>query len=371
MAEQEAGMIFTQDGVPVRGAADYQKVLDSRWRFIEIEVEKNISVNLPAVSTVLFADRYYEKTTILNHNLGFVPMFETDIDPDDYTSFGLAIFADKKRVFIRRDIQTIAIPPEVVTGKVRVYNLPIMEEYTAPKEFAVGGTSPQSDIGIQFLEEGGGVDLGDVSPIGFSVDTRKKILSVHKHGLATINGYAFLSSSITAIDTGTDILTVASLSGSDIGWIKSQGQAVKYTPGDFSTFPDPLVFGGTYYVIPVDDTHIKLAASYSDAFSGIAINITSAGSLPATMRGNPNPSLVENGIFHDVGYPPTFLLAEVNLTNILGAVDEADTYIGPRLNLPPTRMTADDDYIFFLGVQALFGGTFGYVILKDPVEIAK
>lgn len=372
MAEQESGVIFTQDGVPVEGSADYQKVLDSRWRFVELEVEEEVKVSLPAQSAVTFANRYFEKTTVLTHGLGFIPLFETDLDDAAITD---GIWADKDRVFVRRLISTGgAAAAGPVTFHIRVYNLPILEEYAAPKEFVVGSSSPEGSVGMQFLEESGGVDLGDVSPVGFSVDTRKKILSVHRTGLALINDYVGRQARCSAIDTATDILTITNQPGAPYGtsfaWTSTVGQAVTLSPADFVTYPGGLG-AGTYYLIPQDSTHVKLAGSYSDALAGTAINITSAGSLPMMLSAAANPNLRENSIYHNVGYPPTFVLAETNFDDAFFNAPETETYIGPIMENPPTRMTADGDYINFFGVQSIFTGRYGYVILKDPVELAK
>ena len=42
------GIMISQEGVPVERAADYQKVLDSRWRFMEVAQEIDIKVDIPA-----------------------------------------------------------------------------------------------------------------------------------------------------------------------------------------------------------------------------------------------------------------------------------------------------------------------------------
>jgi hypothetical protein len=41
--------------------------------------------------------------------------------------------------------------------------------------------------------------------------------------------------------------------------------------------PDPLTAGTDYYVIYVDDTHIKLAVNYDDAYAGVEIDLTTVG----------------------------------------------------------------------------------------------
>lgn len=371
MAEQETGMIFTQSGVPVDNAADYQKVLDSRWRFMEVELDQRVVFSLPSRSSVTFANRYYEKTTVLKHNLGFIPLFETDLDDPAVTD---GIWADKKRIYVRRLISTGgASAVNRVSCRIRVYNVPVLEDYEAPKDFALGSSSPKSDIGVQFLEDSGGVDLGDRSPIGFSVDTRKKILSIHRHGLALINDYSGRLASGTAVDTTNDIITVGAYTGApygeDYSWVSRPGQALLVSPDDFTTWPGGLSPDTIYYVIPVDATHIKLATTYENALAGTAINITSTGTLPLILAAEANPSLEENAIYHGVGYPPTFLLTSTNWIDVYPGGLESELNAGPIIQ-GVGRQTADTRYLRFFGVQSPIVEHYGYVILKDPLEVA-
>lgn len=269
----DTGVIFTQDGVAVPGSADYQRVLDSRWRFMEVELDVPINVSLPALPTS--SSNQIEKTIIATHALGKHPYFEVSYTATPVADLPLEIWADEAVVIIRRKTNpSFGQPAQVVTGQLRVYNLPILEEYVAPKTFVQGGSSPEAGVGIQFLEESGGVSLGDVSSTGFSIDTRKKILSVHKHGRAQIS----------------DALTPP--------------------------------------------------AGYSD------------------------------GIFHAVGYPPTYLLVSTNEQDFVsGVYPETVHYVGPRMNTIGLRANADALFLRFKGVQAGFEAVVGYVILKDPVEL--
>lgn len=365
MAEGEIGAIFTQQGVSVQGAADYQKVLDSRWRFMEVEIEQLVTVVLPArAATATIADRYFDDITVVDHNLGFFPAFETN----DTTN--ASILSDGQRVFVRRIVSTGGQPASTLTLKVRVYNLPITTEYVAIKEFVAGSSSPESSVGIEFLDgKAPGVALGDVSPVGFSADTRKKILSIHRHGVQYINPWASNTVNVTAVDTAGDVLTMTPRSG-DFAWFSRLGQAIKYTPSDFVTMPAPLIFNTTYYVIPLTSTTCKLATTYANALAGIAIDLTTTGALPGIMATVANPSISENVIKHDIGYPPTYQLAQIypNSSFIAGAPGEN---IGPLLNTIPGIVTADNINLAFVGVQNVFTGKFAYIILKDPVELSK
>lgn len=247
MAEQEqtTGLVFTQSGAPVRASADYQRVYDSRWRFMEIEIERDFSVNLEARKPVDFSARYYERTTIIRHGLGFVPWFESTFENDGF-GLGLlapaSIWADKDKIYLERFIITDGAEARAIELSLRIYNLPVLKNYEAPKGLPVGLSSPKSDIGIRFIDDQSrSVDLASRSPVGFSIDTKKKILSIHKHGLARINDWTHKFSQVTAINTSTDVLTVTEGSNpAATGWTQVAGTPVKYFPGDFATYPGGL-----------------------------------------------------------------------------------------------------------------------------------
>lgn len=77
-----------------------------------------------------------------------------------------------------------------------------------------------------------------------------------------------LRGDITAVDTGTEILTVT-----DHGY--TTAQAVVYTSG--GSLISGLTSTSTYYVIKVDDNAVKLATTAANATAGTAINLTSTG----------------------------------------------------------------------------------------------
>lgn len=387
MTDAKFGVVFTQTGVPVAGSSDYQKVIDSRWQFMEIEHEADINVVLPATAGIASGTRYYEKTIIYRHNLGFFPAFEASIAwTGDPSADEVDIFSDKNTIFLRRLITSNAHPQQTVTGSYRLYNLDILADYTAPTEIVSGASAPKTEFGMKFVD--GSVpntNPGDNAVQGFSVDTTKKILSIHKHGLKYFNQSSLAyHCNVTAIDTTTDIVTVSARQNGtgplgpvlfDLTWVQTPGIAVNYFPHDFSTYPAPMSSSNlTAYVIPVDATHIKLAWSSQAAAAGTAIDFTTAGSLPGLLDGG----LVagEDTIVHGMGYPPTYMIAPVNEDEKsfgvggLGAT-AALSYIAPIDMMPQVIVRADSKNLTFRGVQSLFAGKYGYIILKDPVEIAQ
>ena len=79
--------------------------------------------------------------------------------------------------------------------------------------------------------------------------------------------------SVTAVsegftaNAGTDQLLVAR--------VYTTGELVRVS--STVTLPDPLQASTNYYAIYIDDTHIKLALSLSDAYAGTIIDIIDAG----------------------------------------------------------------------------------------------
>lgn len=117
------GIAVSQEGVDVSRAIDAQKVLDSRWRYLEISHERLISLD-----TITSG----KTTTIFTHGLGFVPAFDCyDITSGTYisgdTTGGLR--ADTQSIFFDGTFSGTYSSHQIM---LRVYNLPITEEYEAP-----------------------------------------------------------------------------------------------------------------------------------------------------------------------------------------------------------------------------------------------
>lgn len=80
------------------------------------------------------------------------------------------------------------------------------------------------------------------------------------------------------VDTGTDEITITSH-----GFVT--GQPIRFNDANR---PSPLAQNTTYYIIYVDSNTIQIAASYEDAISSTAVNLTTTGS--GTMTISPDPS---------------------------------------------------------------------------------
>jgi hypothetical protein len=82
-------------------------------------------------------------------------------------------------------------------------------------------------------------------------------------------------SDIFTVSTTTEVLTFSQPIPIDTG----DGVKVSST----ATLPSPLVAGTTYYAIKVTDTSYQLATTLTNAFAGVAIDLTSAGSGQHTL----------------------------------------------------------------------------------------
>lgn len=156
-------------------------------------------------------------------------------------------------------------------------------------------------------------------------------------------------------------ITTDPSSGYPFDWITGVAIPVTYSPADFVTYPAPLTTSTIYYTIPVDSTHIKLATSVANAQAGTAINLTSAGSLPGLIVGSSIPGDNAEAIEHNVGYPPTYMLARVSTIN-------GEHMVYP-LNRTNAMVKSDAKYLRLGGVQAIISGEYAYVVLKDPAEL--
>ena len=361
----DVGISISQSGSPVDMAPDYKKVLDSRWRFMEVEYELDFPLNLPAIPpiTAPFA-RIDIRVNIVRHSLGFAPAIEVgSVDGYNFNAgeYSLAYWSDDEWVYaVATYTNTEGAKAINKTIPVRVYNLPILEEYSAPKELVAGSSSEQGDVGVKVLDGSDrSVRVGDDYPVGFSVDTTKKILSVHKHGVKYINKTLSAQGDITNVNATTDVLTYSPREGYS-SWIQTPGSPVSFLPWGGGALPAPLASGTQYFVIPQTSNSFKIATSKANALAGTAVNITSSGTLPISAFHN--ETVTDDLIYHDVGYPPTYLLARAE------ELPNGKMRVGPFMDISAV-VFANNQTIRIQGVQAMVSGLFAYVILKDPAEI--
>jgi hypothetical protein len=380
------GIEVTQEGVDVKRASDYQKVLDSRWLFMEVGLEIDTTISVPAMA--LQSSFGYQRVNIARHGMTrkgdpYVPAFHGSYKVAEvYDSFmqQMELAADDTWIYFYRTYSNGDTPVAWnVHVKAKIYTLPILDAYLAPIEIAPLTGKTKSNIGIRALDgTDSSVDIGESSSHGFSIDTRKKILSIHKVVQKKVN-YAFYDSArVTAIDTATDTLTLTidptqsvpdGETSTGINWIET-GHQISYYPSDYVTYPNPLSFAVSPYIIKVDATHIKLALSAADAQAGTAINLTTAGSLPSMIRRNPLTD--DYRIPHDNDYPPSYLFCDI-IANPSGSGRAFSGFgVNSLKHFSTTPLVfADNKYLYFRGVQAVYISNIALIILKDPLEVAQ
>lgn len=273
------GIQVSQQGIPVERAADYQMVLDSNWKFLDVAYDMSVDmlINITGPTNGFYV------IPIFQHSLGYLPAFEfmvSSLTADGSNS--KVLFSDVRQVLqnIRADSKNVFAsfvyvgnPISIrLVGRLRVFALDILTEYQAPTVTPLGAAEPRgSRYGAKFLDlNKGNGDIEDETMYPFTLNTRGKQISIHKHG-------------------------------------------TKY-----------------------------------------------AASSVLTLQ-------------HDVGYPPTFMLAKIEEKSAWQSIYPypyaEDTIIGSMTSSYFTALV-DPVNIEFRGVQSSIVGRFGYIILKDPAEIA-
>jgi len=187
MADPTSGIVVTQQGVDVAIAADYQKVVDTRWRFLDIQLEQEFKM-----SHADSGGSHWWVEKLFDHNLGFLPAFtERPISLDNggntfiTLNGGLQIVSTTKSIYVRNlYVSGDPTTPIVLKCFIRLFNLDITTEYRAPATFAVPGAPVQEpDIGIKILTNGGDITSTDLSK--FTIDTKGKAFAVQQTGTRT------------------------------------------------------------------------------------------------------------------------------------------------------------------------------------------
>ena len=242
------GITIAQEGIDVGEALDAQKVLDSRWRYFEIAFERKLVISSITSLTIVTKD-------IFTHGLGFLPAFDVyDITADEYISDNL--YGSDQKIYI----SGIYIDEDNVSGHeilLRIYNVPITEEYEAPivKTYASKAIAP-SKYGVKITENN---DFKQQELSKYGLNTKGKALAIQKTGSQKVN------------------------------------------------------------------------------------------------------SKFEIVIEHKLGFPPSYLATQVTTDNSVQAVNP---------DFVPVLASANNQILSFRGAQAALGGTWAYIIFKEPAEVA-
>lgn len=180
------GISASQAGVDISQALDSQKVLDSRWRYFEILAEYRLT--LPTIPFTVGTDVVY-------HKAGFLPAFDIyDITRGEFIGSDLTggPRSNTDKIYFQ-GLDAGGVSRSNHEALIRVYNVPITEEYTAEidKTFPAK-TKTVSKTGIKVTSKSGVMGHNELSE--FNLNTQSKALSIQKTGVVTTNsGTNFLA----------------------------------------------------------------------------------------------------------------------------------------------------------------------------------
>lgn len=288
------GISVAYRGTDISNSSDYSRSIDSRWKFLEVAYEDQITINLPAIAAGADSTKGYEQRyKIVDHNLNKYPMFECSVEIVNGTPassqsgdgkqnfWGYTFYAYPFNPY--SDLNTLWLFPQYYYGngqnavtllvKYRVYTLDITEEYQAPTVSTPNANSGNNPTGIKILDGTQPIDIVGKSPEGFSLDTTQKTLAVH-----------------------------------------------------------------SIHTQYIDNTN--------------------------------------NQVNHTVGYPPTYFMMYAPYQPFSQYfsgynIPHRTWILSGQVFEPLVRITATNNYLQFRGVQSVFQGTYTFVILKDPAEVAQ
>lgn len=270
------GFIVSQEGVPVNRAADYQKVIDDRWPFFDIAIEREVQMDKadwPSSSSWWVRE-------LVSHDLGYIPAFQVR----EISVAGAESLRDNSN--------------DVIATKNKIYL----------KGLYISG-DPTTPLRIRYLIRIFAVEIAKELSYPVEVITPRSRARARRYG-------------VKALD------------------------------------PDnPLG--------RINDSDITNFALHTNAK---ALAVQKTGLVDAVA---PNFLLTIN---HNMGYPPTYYLAKYNRpADHLGVFANPlpnDDWVLPLNGSVVGIVTATTTQLSVRGAQAALGGTYAYLILKDPAETA-
>lgn len=184
------GVKISQQGIDISRAADYQKVLDSDWKFLDIFQEIDIDITFSFVGRP--TGTYL--VPLIIHALGHVAGYEFFASVSTAAGGGFTNARNVKSYIFGDDVgvyfQTYGGDSGRIKGKLRVYTINILEEYQAPTVYTISAAiQPPGKYGAKFLDLNRGIgNIEDENMEPFTLNTRGKQISIHKHGVATGSG---------------------------------------------------------------------------------------------------------------------------------------------------------------------------------------
>jgi hypothetical protein len=195
----EYGAEISQQGIPVSQASDDQKVLDTRWKTLDIFGSNvfNTTVTLSTNATggnLGFTTQYF---VLYSHNLGYLPAFDYEINSISISdgsalANNILVVSDSNNVYLVPQIGSFLTSLTLtITITVQVYALDITTYFQAPTIQAVSTNNPTtSNYGVEFVNPTLAAPLiGELPVAEYNFSTRLKPLNILQNGtVATSNG---------------------------------------------------------------------------------------------------------------------------------------------------------------------------------------
>lgn len=173
------GVAFSQQGIALDRAADYQKVLDSDWPLLTfsfigtVRLKVNVELGAP-----------WRIHTLHTHNLGFLPAYFLKIktlSPSPANSS--YIFGDEESISVMSFPGFFAYTLEV-EAFLMVVDRNLSTAYTAEnKQIHPGPAVGAQKYGVKIIKRGGSINRKPKT--NFSLHTNAKSLGIHKAGTAS------------------------------------------------------------------------------------------------------------------------------------------------------------------------------------------
>lgn len=267
--DNPTGVEVTQQSVDIHYAPDYQKIVDSRWHFLDIPLELDFSVSHADAGAT-----HYWVEKICDHNLGYLPAFTfrqktLNLGGSNPLLYSGVLVADKRSIYWRNVyISGNPTTPIVLTGFIRVFACDITATYQAPINLIAPSAATPPTTGLKIL--GSGTDITSTDLSDFSIDTQGKAIAIQQTGISTVD--------------------------------------------------------------------------------------------PTTGRGT---------IQHNLGYPPTYFLAQIQGANDLGiSTNPLQEDVVLNMGVPIAVITATSTTLVFRGVQSALLGRYAFLLTKEPTELA-
>jgi len=195
------GLEVSAQGVPLRNAADYQKVLDTRWEVLEIENE----INLDLTANISQNGWVGNVVTLATHSLGHPAAFE--FFPEDTSTHVLRGFGTRAGFtytyppagftedFLLQSDDTgvyLTLPKfsgdaaysVAVKGLLRIYKNDITTTFKAPVEDVSTIPATNTKIGARIAKIGHRVN--DSASVDYKLNTDARMIGVQSRGLQQV-----------------------------------------------------------------------------------------------------------------------------------------------------------------------------------------